>query len=258
MNRNPKVSLPRALSKIGFCSRAKALALIRGGKVRLNGKATRDPETRVDLNRDRLELAGRTLTTAPKIYIMLNKPRGLIVTSSDEKGRKTVYDCLPGLKIPRLAAVGRLDKASEGLLLFTNDNRWAEGILNPRTHLEKIYHVQADRFVDENLIHRLQEGTVTKEGDFLAARRVALLRAGTRNCWLEIALDEGKNRQIRRLLAAFDLNVLRLVRVAIGPLLLGNLAKGAYRHLTPEEIRALTHFPGSNTRDIPSLLKILS
>ena len=244
--RNPKVSLPRALSKIGFCSRAKGLALIQEGKVRLNGIVTRDSERRVDLNRDRLEVDGRTISPAAKIYIMFNKPRGLVVTSSDERGRQTVYDCLEGEKFPWLAAVGRLDKSSEGLLLFTNDNRWAAGILDPKTHLEKIYHVQVDRIVDENLICRIREGKGTKEGEFLLARKAAILRHGTRNCWLEIVLDEGKNRQIRRLLAAFGLSVLRLVRVAIGPLLLGNLAKGAYRHLTSEEIRALNLLPRPN------------
>jgi 23S rRNA pseudouridine2605 synthase len=239
------VSLPRALSKIGFCPRTKALTLIRDGKVRLNGAVIRDSETRVDLNRDRLEVDGRTITASGKIYVMLNKPRGLIVTSSDEKGRQTVYDCLAGEKFPWLAAVGRLDKASEGLLLFTNDNRWAADVLNPQTHVEKVYHVQIDQIADETLILRIQEGVKTEDGDLLAAKKVTFLRQGTHNCWLEIVLDEGKNRQIRRLLAALGLKVLRLVRIAIGPLRLGNLAKGTYRYLTSEEIRALALSPRS-------------
>ena len=244
--RNPKVSLPRALSKIGCCSRAKALTLIREGKVRVNGTVIRDSGRRVDLNLDRLDVAGRPVSPAAKIYIMLNKPRGLVVTSSDEKGRETVYDCLKAEKFPWLAPVGRLDKASEGLLLFTNDNRWAADILDPKTHLEKTYHVQIDRIADENLIRLLQAGISAKGGDFLAARSAAVLRHGTRNCWLEIVLDEGKNRQIRRLLEAFGVKVLRMVRVAIGPLLLANLAKGTFRHLTPEEIRGLTPPPQSH------------
>ena len=99
----------------------------------------------MDMNLDRLEVDGRPVSAAEKIYIMLNKPQGLVVTSSDEKGRETVYDCLAGGNFPWLAPVGRLDKASEGLLLFTNDNRWAAAILDPQTHLEKIYHVQIDR-----------------------------------------------------------------------------------------------------------------
>ncbi len=233
------MSLARVLSKIGYCSRAKALTLIRDGRVRLNGTVIRDSEIRVDMNRDRLEVDGRTASAAGKIYIMINKPRGRVVTSSDEKGRETVYDCLKDGNFPWLAPVGRLDKASEGLLLFTNDSRWAAAILDPQTHLEKTYHVQIDRIADENLIRKIQEGAITEEGDFLAAKRVALLRCGTRNCWLEIVLDEGKNRHIRRLMAAFGTEVLRVVRAAIGPLRLENLGKGAYRHLTAKEVDSL-------------------
>jgi 23S rRNA pseudouridine2605 synthase len=237
--RKAKVSLARALSKAGYCSRSKALDLIREGRVQLNGTVVRNSETRLDMNLDRLEVDGRAISAARKIYIMLNKPRGLVVTSSDEKERETVYDCLAGGDFPWLAPVGRLDLASEGLLLFTNDNRWAAAILDPQAHLEKTYHVQIDRIADENLIRKIQEGAITEEGDFLAAKRTATLRRGTRNCWLEIILEEGKNRHLRRLLAAFGVKVLRLVRVAIGSLALGNLAKGAYRHLTPKEVDSL-------------------
>jgi 23S rRNA pseudouridine2605 synthase len=244
--RNPKIGLPRALSKIGYCSRTKALTLIRDGKVRVNGTVIRDSEARVDLNLDRLEIAGRPISAAGKIYIIINKPRGLVVTSSDEKGRETVYDCLTGENFPWLAPVGRLDKASEGLLLFTNDSRWAAAILDPQAHIEKTYHVQIDRIADGNLIRRIKTGTTAADGEFLFAKRVTILRRGTRNCWLVIVLDEGKNRQIRRLLAAFGIKVLRLVRVAIGPLLLGGLAKRAYRHLSLEEVRTLAVSPRSD------------
>ena len=170
---------------------------------------------------------------------MLNKPRSLVTTASDERGRQTVYDCLAQGGFPWLSPVGRLDKASEGLLLFTNDTRWAGEILAPETHLEKTYHVQVDRLVDEELRQRIMAGITTEAGDFLTAKRLHLLRQGSRYSWLEIVLDEGKNRQIRRLLSAFGVNVLRLVRVSIGPVQLGNLAKGAYRHLTEGERRSL-------------------
>ena len=146
------MSLPRALSKIGYCSRTKVLTLIRDGRVRVNGTVVRNSETRVDMNLDRLEVEGRPISAAGKIYIMLNKPRGLVVTSSDEKGRETIYGCLRSGKFPWLAPVGRLDKASEGLLLLTNDNRWAAEILDPQAHLEKTYHAQIDRVADGNLI----------------------------------------------------------------------------------------------------------
>jgi 23S rRNA pseudouridine2605 synthase len=237
---HPKVSLARALSKLGYCSRTKAQPIIQAGRVRVNGLRNRDGETRVDLERDQIEVDGRLLTSEARIYLMLNKPRGLVTTASDERGRRTVYECLANGGFPWLSPVGRLDKASEGLLLFTNDTRWAGKILAPETHLEKTYHVQVDRFVDEELRQRMINGITTEKGDFLKAKRLDLLRRGSRHSWLEVTLDEGKNRHIRRLLSAFGINVLRLVRVAIGPVRLGNLAKGSYRHLTGRERESLT------------------
>ena len=137
-----------------------------------------------------------------------------------------------------MAPVGRLDKASEGLLLLTNDTAWAARITAPESHLDKTYHVQVDCLADEDLARRIQAGAEA-EGELLAARRVSVLRHGTRNSWLEIVLDEGKNRHIRRLLAALGVGVMRLVRVTIGPLPLGDLAKGQFRHLTSSEVRNL-------------------
>jgi 23S rRNA pseudouridine2605 synthase len=125
------------------------------------------------------------------------------------------------------------------MLLFTNDTRWAARIQAPETHLDKTYHVQVDRLVDEGLRQRIMNGITTAEGDFLKAKRVSLLRQGTRNTWLEVMLDEGKNRHIRRLMSALGVKVSRLVRVAIGPVQLGSLAKGVYRHLTEKERRSL-------------------
>ncbi len=235
MKRNPKVSLARALSKLGYCSRTQAQTLIRGGRVRVNGALHRDEETWIDLERDRIEVDGQPVTSKTKIYLMLNKPRGMVTTRSDEEGRETVYDCLKGAELPWLAPVGRLDKASEGLLLFTNDTRWAAGILSPETHLDKTYHVQVDRLVDKELLQQMMKGIKTEEGELLRAKHVTLLRQGSRNSWLEVVLNEGKNRHIRRLLSALGVNALRLIRVAIGPLKLGSLGKGAFRHLTDEE-----------------------
>jgi 23S rRNA pseudouridine2605 synthase len=169
---------------------------------------------------------------------MLNKPRGLVTTAADEQGRDTVYRCFHGAELPHLAPVGRLDKASEGLLLFTNDTEWAARLTDPATHVDKTYHVQIDCVADDNLARRLETGLIA-EGDLLAAKRVRLLRQGTKTSWLEIVLDEGKNRHIRRLLTALNVQVLRLVRVAIGGLPLGNLPKGHFRALTPDEVRKL-------------------
>lgn len=240
--KSPKTGLARALSKLGFCSRNQARALIRAGRVRVGGIVRRDPEWRVALERERIEVDAREARRERKVYLMLNKPRGLVTTVSDEQGRRTVFDCLAGQALPFLAPVGRLDKASEGLLLFTNDTGWAARITSPQTHLDKTYHVQVDCLADETLTKRLHEG-VSDEGELLAVRRASLLRQGEKNSWLEIVLDEGRNRHIRRLLAALQVEVLRLVRVSIGPLALGNLAKGAWRFLTANEVAALGESP---------------
>jgi 23S rRNA pseudouridine2605 synthase len=229
-----KVGLERALSKMGYCSRAQAAELIRAGRVRLNGANPRNPETPVRLGKDRIEVDGRPVGSSTRIYLVLNKPRGVVTTASDEKGRKTVYDLLGG-GLSWVAPVGRLDKASEGLLIFTNDSEWAARVLAPETHLDKTYHVRIGTVADAALLEKFRNGVRTKEGEFLRVKRAEILREGERNCWLEIVLDEGKNRQIRRILENLGIEVLRLVRVSIGPLALGDLPKGAHRELTPDE-----------------------
>ncbi len=175
---------------------------------------------------------------APKLYVMLNKPRGLVTTVSDEQGRATVFECFGNAQLPLIAPVGRLDKASEGLLLFTNDTAWAAATTHPKSQLEKTYHVQVNCIPDEQLLRSMQTG-VPVEGEFLRVKHVSLLRHGVRNSWLEVVLTEGKNRHIRRLSAALGVQVLRLIRVAIGPLQLGNLPKGQFRHLSALEVRML-------------------
>jgi 23S rRNA pseudouridine2605 synthase len=232
-----RTGLARALSKLGYCSRSQATELIRAGRVRLNGSVRRYPETPVRLRLDCITVDGGAVAALEKIYLVMNKPRGLVTTASDEKGRGTVYSLLEKAdeNLPWVAPVGRLDKASEGLLLLTNDSEWGARIAAPATHLEKTYHVQIGTTAGEKLAAAMVSGVRTEDGDFLRAGRGRLLRAGEKNCWLEITLDEGKNRQIRRMLAALGVEVLRLVRVAIGPLPLGELAKGAYRRLSAEE-----------------------
>jgi len=238
--RYPKVSLARALSKLGYCSRTQAEELIAADRVRVNGVVCSSAETRVDLDRDLIEVDGALIASKTEIYLMLNKPRGVVTTWSDEQGRDTVYASLRGEGLPWVAPVGRLDKASEGLLLFTNDTRWAAGVSAPESHLDKTYHVQVNGLIDEPFLKRMRKGIPSEEGDPLRAKRVSLIRRGTRNSWLEVVLDEGKNRQIRRLLEALGVKVLRLVRIAIGPVSLGDLGKGMYRHLTQEEKGTLT------------------
>ncbi|HEY0455682.1 MAG TPA: pseudouridine synthase, partial [Verrucomicrobiae bacterium] len=136
----PSTGLARTLSKLGFCSRSQASSLIRAGRVRVNGVTIKDPERRTRPSHEKIEVDGQTIPSQPKTYLMLNKPRGLVTSASDEQGRETVYSCLSDY--PFVNPVGRLDKASEGLLLFTNDNAWAARITDPASRLEKTYHVQ--------------------------------------------------------------------------------------------------------------------
>lgn len=230
-----KVGLARALSKLGYCSRSKAAALIAAGRVRLNGRTERDLEA-ATVAASRIEVDGRLIGKASAVYLMLNKPRGQVTTAMDEQARTTVYANLRDATLPWVAPVGRLDKASEGLLLFTNDSEWAAALLSPVHHVAKTYHVQIAGLPSPRLMRALQTGVALPGGETLAVSSAGVLRAGARNCWLEIVLTEGRNRHIRRMLDASQVEVLRLVRVAIGALTLGHLARGTWRHLTPAEV----------------------
>ena len=240
----PRHGLARVLSKLGICSRTQAQALVRAGRVHVNGRIEHDPEAPTDAQHDRITLDGSAVTAAEKIYVMLNKPRGHVTTASDDQGRDTVYTLLQDGNFPWLAPVGRLDKASEGLLLFSNDSAWAARMTDPESHLDKTYHVQIDALPEDDLLDRLRSG-IEHGGEMLAVKSVSELRRGEKNAWLEIVLDEGRNRQIRRLLTAFDIQVLRLIRVAIGSLVLGDLAKAKWRTLTGAEAAMFGCIDGS-------------
>ena len=233
------VSLARALSKLGLCSRSQAEQAVRDGRVRVNGRRVTDSSRRVVPETDAIVLDGAVAAPIDRTYIMLNKPRGLVTTRSDPQGRDTVYSCLDDPTLPFLGPIGRLDQASEGLLLFSNDTQWSNAITAPESHVRKTYHVQVDRIPDGVMLSALRRGVTDDAGEVLGATRVDVLRTGERNGWLVVELDEGRNRQIRRMLDTIDVAVLRLVRVAIGPLLLGELPKGAWRRLTKGEITSL-------------------
>lgn len=237
-NDGKRVTLPRALSKLGFCSRTQAEALIAAGRVTLSGRVVTDPETWIDLSTAAIAVDGKPVAMEARVYLMLNKPRGLVTTRHDPEGRPTVYDCLKDHAHAHLSPVGRLDKASEGLLLFTNDTDFANALLDPETHVAKTYHVQMDGLADDAMLAALTSG-VEHDGEFLRARRVRRLREGEKNSWLEIELDEGRNRQIRRMLEVLGLDCLRLLRVSIGNLPLGDLEKGGVRALTEAEVEGL-------------------
>jgi 23S rRNA pseudouridine2605 synthase len=226
---------------LGFCSRAQGERLVEAGKVRVNGTLVRDLSTRVSPERDLIEVDGASIAHVEHVYVMLNKPRGLVTTAKDPQGRETIYECLRDASLPFVAPVGRLDRASEGLLLLTNDSRWSSHLLDPASHVDKVYHVQVRGADLASIVKRVTGGVIERAtGERLDVKAISLLRTGSRSgAWFEVVLDEGKNRQLRRIFAEVGVDVLRLVRVAIGPLILGNLAKGDWRHLTADEARAL-------------------
>jgi 23S rRNA pseudouridine2605 synthase len=230
-----RFGVARVLSKQGVASRTQAAVWVLEGRVCVNGRVVRDPEFAVVMDQDLVTVKGLDEKPAEPVYIMLNKPRGLITSASDEKGRDTVYRCFDGAGLPWLAPVGRLDKASEGLLLFSNDPAWAAQITAPASRLDKVYHVQINRLPSVDDLKKIQEGVMV-DAVLHAVRALAVLREGEKNAWLEIVLDEGKNRQIRKILASLNFEVLRLIRVQIGDLILGDLKKGQWRMLDKNEI----------------------
>ena len=230
-----RLGVARVINKAGHCSRSAAEALVREHRVQVNHTIITDPEYPTKSS-DIIIIDGTILQTQTFVYLMLNKPRGLVTTANDEQGRDTVYQCLQGLGYPHLGPVGRLDKASEGLLLFTNDTLWANGLLDPARKVSKTYHVQVDGVLTPAQLEQMKQG-VLHQGTMLQAQDAQILRLGERNSWLEIRLQEGKNREIRRMLEVFGFTTLRLLRVAIGSLVLGDLPKGAVRKLTEQEIR---------------------
>ena len=234
----PRHGLARVLSKLGVCSRSQAEAMVLAGRVSVGGRVERNPERPTLAGRERIAVDGVEIQAAARVYIALNKPRKVVVSAADERGRDTVYGLLEGAGLPWIGPVGRLDRASEGLLLLSNDTAWAAAITDPLSQLEKTYHVQVAGIPDESVLAAMRNG-VEEQGERLLALRAGLLRSGDRNAWLEVVLDEGRNRHIRRLLSALGFEVLRLVRVAIGPVQLGELPKAAWRHLQPQEVALL-------------------
>lgn len=212
--------------------------MIAEGAVRVNGTVERSPERLVNLHSDRIEVSGRSVSSAQPVHLALNKPRGVVTTRSDERGRRNVYEFLPP-ECAWVAPVGRLDMASAGLLILTNDNALAELLTAPHQGLLKRYRVKVRGAVDPATLERMTSGVHDEELGVLRAARVELERTTTKGAWLTIWLDEGRNRQIRRMAEALGLEVQELIRTAIGPLELGTLAPGAVRALTAEEVRSL-------------------
>jgi 23S rRNA pseudouridine2605 synthase len=242
-----RVHLHRALSKLGWGSRGQAWAWIRAGEVRVDGRVVTDPLTWVDLDRQHVTRGGEDPPLFRRVTLALNKPRGIVTTRSDERGRRTVYDLLPS-GLPWVFPAGRLDADSEGLLILTSDAQLAVRLTDPLHHVPKTYRVTIDGDPSEEELQRLRDGIELDDGPTRPAG-MRLLERGGRRSVIEMVLTEGRNRQIRRMWAALGRRVNRLVRGAIGGLELGDLAPGACRELRETEVELLREPPGLSRRE---------
>ena len=239
MESKDKIRIQKIISEAGIASRRKAEELIVRGAVTINGKRAQLGE-KADPYKDKIVVAGRTITVrrdARKYYVMLHKPRGFITTMSDEGGRKCVAELID--EIPaRLFPVGRLDRDSEGLLFMTNDGDFANMISHPSTHFAKTYRVTVHPAITEEQLTALTTGVMV-DGRKSMPASIRVITAEKERTVLEIILEEGRNRQIRKMCEAIGLEVARLKRTAIGPVKLGMLQPGKWRELTPDEMRAI-------------------
>lgn len=239
-----KVALVRALSKLGYASRSQAYELIRTGKVEVNGRIATDPAMRVAPGLTRIQVAGCDVEHAPWLCIALNKPRKVVTTRSDPEGRTTVYDFIADVG-SRLVPVGRLDLASTGLLLMTNDTQLADWLTDPANAIIRRYVVTVRGELSDAAALSLLAG-IADSGEILKATSIHILKRSKRETHIIVELTEGKNREIRRMMKSAGREVTRLKRVAFGGIELGDLAPGKWRALTREEIR--TAFPESPRR----------
>jgi 23S rRNA pseudouridine2605 synthase len=235
------VSLERAVSKLGIASRPEARAMILARRVRVGRRIVTNPRTPVDLTRDRIWIDGRLALPASRHYWVLNKPIGYVTTRRDPEGRPTVYDLLPP-GLPFVSPVGRLDLLSSGLLLFTNDTQLGAGLTAPESHVAKVYEVWLDKGIGTEEAARLAAG-VDVQGRRTRPSRVELLGPDP-SAHLVVTIVEGRNRQVRRMFETLGRTVVRLVRLAIGPLRLEGLAEGEARPLHPNELRSLRTLVG--------------
>src|ERR1035437_8402537 len=230
-------TLERVFSKAGAGSRTDARSWIGAGRVRVNGKVVQNPDHWVDLENDRVTLDGKPLRSATKTYVLLYKPKGYLTTYRDPERRPTVYDLVPEVGA-WISPVGRLDLDSSGLLILTNDTDFTERLTNPDHKVPKTYQIKASTLVSDEQIERLRQGVELADGVTRPAV-VTRLRDSEKYSFLEMTITEGRNRQVRRMLEAVESKVLKLVRVAIGPIRIGGLPIGKWRNLPPQEVHAL-------------------
>ncbi len=237
--------LQKILSRAGVASRRAAETAIVDGRVTVNGETVKELGTKADAARDDIRVDGvRVKPPAAPVYLLLNKPKGVVSTRQDPQGRPTVMELVP--PVPGLFPVGRLDVTTEGLLILTNDGGFADRVAHPRYEVARVYHAKVHRIPDEETLQRLRRG-VQVDGERLTVDRVRVLEAEN-NAWLEVTLHEGKHHEVRRLLEAVGHQVSKLRRVGLGPLTARGLKPGQFRALTPAEVRALIAPAGSRGR----------
>lgn len=236
-----KKTLERVLSKAGLGSRTEARSWIHARRVKVNGRVVENPDAWIDFDRDRITFDDKPLRAAKKVYLLVYKPKGYVTTYRDPDGRPTVYDLLTGIDT-FVSPVGRLDLDSSGLLLLTNDTQFAERLSNPEYHVPKTYQVKASTSLSDAQLDQLRRGVDLSDGPTRPAI-VTRVRDSAKYSHIEITITEGRNRQVRRMLEAVDSKVLKLVRVAIGNLRIGELEIGKWRELTPADVRALSPDP---------------
>jgi 23S rRNA pseudouridine2605 synthase len=235
--KRPLKTLERVLSKAGIGSRVEARSWIHAGRVKVNGTLIRNPDHWVDMERDRVQFDGKPLAARERIYLLLYTPTGYLTTYKDPEGRPTVYDLVADVGT-FLSPVGRLDLDTSGLLLMTNDNRFAEHVTNPQSHVPKTYLVKASTLLSDAQLDQLRDGIELTDGPTRPAA-VARVRDSGKYTHFEITLTEGRNRQVRRMVEALGARVLKLVRVKVGRIGIGTLPIGKWRLLTGREVAAL-------------------
>lgn len=232
-----KVPLERALSKLGVASRSQTREWILAGKLQVNGKTVKDPWFPVIPETDQFVVEGRAMSRSADCTVMMYKPKGVVTTKADEKGRPTVFTLLPP-EMQALHPVGRLDMASTGLLLLTNDTRLSDFLTDPANGIPRTYVVTIESQLLDHELAQIKDG-IMDEGELLKPSQLTLLKASRKESHFLVELTEGKNREIRRIFAFFGHRVRKLKRIAFGPLELGDLAPGAVRPLTEAEMSAL-------------------
>jgi 23S rRNA pseudouridine2605 synthase len=231
------VRLQKYLADAGVASRRASEQIIVSGRVTINGQVVQELGTKIDPIHDKVAVDGRPIRPRRRLYIALNKPPGYICTRQDPEARQTIGDLLPK-EWGHLYSVGRLDHDSEGLIFLTNDGQFSLRLTHPRYGARKTYEVTVERRVEKNVLERLLAG-VQDQGEVLKVEKARVLSSSNSKSVLELELTEGKNREIRRLLSALGLTIMRLQRTRIGPIKLGELPLGKWRTLTEPEIKSL-------------------